>query len=107
MKNLLREFPDPHQEQEKFQKLWASVRPIWCEDIRSLMILWRNIGHNWKFNNEQKKLLQQYYDANLLLVECLNSDCYVSREVRQEIEETLLLPIEEIEKWKSRRKDEH
>jgi hypothetical protein len=38
------------------------------------------------------------FDANQLLVDCLNSDCYVSREVRQEIEDTLLLPIAEIEK---------
>jgi predicted NACHT family NTPase len=34
--------------------------------------------------------------------DCLNSDCYVSREVRQEIEETLLLPIAEIEKRQQR-----
>lgn len=72
----------------------------WKEQLKTVMIKYRNIGHDWQFNDEQKKLLKQYYDANLLLVECLNSDCYVSREVRQEIEETLLLPIEEIEKWK-------
>ncbi len=107
LNNRLREFPDPHQEKEEFQKLWASVRPIWCEELRSLMIMWRNIGHKWDLKLAEQDLLEQYYDANLLLVECLNSDCYVSREVRQEIEETLLLPIEEIEKWKSRRKDEH
>ncbi|KKD39580.1 MAG: NACHT domain-containing NTPase [Limnoraphis robusta] len=100
LNNLLREFPDPHQEQEKFQTLWAFVRSIWREDLRSLMIMWRNIGRNWNFNLAEQDLLEQYYDANLLLVECLNSYCYVSREVRQEIEETLLLPIEEIEKWK-------
>ncbi len=107
LNNRLREFPDPHQEKEEFQKLWASVRPIWCEELRSLMIMWRNIGHKWDLKLAGQDLLEQYYDANLLLVECLNSDCYVSREVRQEIEETLLLPIEEIEKCRSRRKDEH
>ncbi|WP_371411449.1 NACHT C-terminal helical domain 2-containing protein [Nostoc linckia] len=31
--------------------------------------------------------------ANHLLVDCLNSECYVSREVRQHIEDTLLLPV--------------
>jgi predicted NACHT family NTPase len=61
------------------------------------MIEYRNIGHDWQFSDEQKERLQQYYDANKLLVDCLNSDCYVSREVRLEIEETLLLPIAEIE----------
>ncbi|MEA5500671.1 NACHT domain-containing protein [Limnoraphis robusta] len=106
LNNLLREFPDPCQEPEKFQKLWASVRQKWCEDLRSLMIMWRNIGHKWDLNLAEQDLLEQYYDANLLLVECLNSDCYVSREVRQEIEETLLLPIEEIEKWKQNRQSD-
>ncbi|MEQ9666955.1 NACHT C-terminal helical domain 2-containing protein [Coleofasciculus sp. G2-EDA-02] len=65
------------------------------------MIQYRNIGHNWQFSDSQKQLLKQYYDANKLLVDCLNSDCYVSQEVRQEIEDTLLLPIAEIEKRKS------
>jgi hypothetical protein len=50
----------------------------------------------WELTDNQKQLLQQYYDANLLLVQLLNSDCYVSRHVRESIEETLLLPIEEL-----------
>ena len=62
------------------------------------MVKHRKIDRDFWFNQEQKKILKQYYDANLLLVECLNSDCYVSREVRQEIEDTLLLPIAEIKK---------
>jgi hypothetical protein len=64
------------------------------------MIKYRNIGYNWQFNNQQQEALAQYNSANQLLVDCLNSDCYVSREVRQEIEDTLLLPIAEIEKRK-------
>ncbi|MEH2463621.1 MAG: hypothetical protein V7K23_07570 [Nostoc sp.] len=38
----------------------------------------------------------QYYNSNQLVADCLNSDCYVSREVRQQIEDTLLLPIAKI-----------
>lgn len=57
------------------------------------MIEYHNIGHDWQFSNTQVSLLQQYYDANKLLVDCLNSDCYVSQSVRQEIEDTLLLTI--------------
>ncbi|WP_372726748.1 hypothetical protein [Nostoc sp. TCL26-01] len=41
-----------------------------------------------------------FYDANKLLIDCLNSVCNVREKVRQEIEETLLLPIAEIEKRK-------
>ena len=58
------------------------------------MIQHRDIGYDWQFSDEQKALLRQYYDANKLLVDCLNSDCYVSREVRQEIEKSLLLPTQ-------------
>jgi predicted NACHT family NTPase len=75
---------------------------VLAEQLRAVMIEYRNIGHDWQFSDEQKQLLQQYYDANKLLVDCLNTDCYVSREVRQEIEETLLLPIAEIEKRQQR-----
>jgi predicted NACHT family NTPase len=71
---------------------WMKIKGSeWTEQLQTVMIEHRNIGHDWQFSDEQKQLLQQYYDANKLLVDCLNSDCYVSREVRQEIEETLLL----------------
>ena len=60
------------------------------ESVR--MIKHRHIGHDWQFSKKQQDKLRQYYDANKLLVDCLNSDCYVSRAVRDEILETLLLP---------------
>ncbi|MGL4502491.1 MAG: NACHT domain-containing protein, partial [Planktothrix sp.] len=49
---------------------------------------------------EEAELLVEYCNANQLLLDCLNSDCDVSQDVREEIEETLLLPIAEIEKRK-------
>ncbi len=70
----------------------------WVEFENNAMTLWAliteysEINQNWQLDEEQQQLLQQYYDANKLLIDCLNSDCYVSREVRQEIEDTLLLP---------------
>jgi predicted NACHT family NTPase len=70
------------------------------ENFRSLIIKYRNIGHNWQFNDSQKQLLQQYYEANELFIDCLNSGGNVSPEVREEIEETLLLPKYEVKKYK-------
>ncbi len=67
------------------------------------MIKYSNIRHDWKFSPEQIELLEKYFKANKLLVDCLNSDCYVSQEVRQEIEDTLLLPQEEIEQYYAKR----
>jgi predicted NACHT family NTPase/DNA-binding XRE family transcriptional regulator len=80
----------------QFKKWWKTNGEQWTEDLQQIMITHRNIGHDWQFTDDQKQLLQQYYDANLLLVQCLNSDCYVSRHVRESIEETLLLPMEEL-----------
>ncbi|MEH2010086.1 NACHT domain-containing NTPase [Nostoc sp.] len=68
----------------------------WREQLRPVLVEYRNIGHDWQFTDKQKKLFKQYCDANKFLVDCLNSDCYVSRQVRQQIEDTLLLPIAEI-----------
>lgn len=61
----------------------------------------RNIQSHWHFSPEQQQVLQDYYDANQLLIDCLNSDCEVTVGVRQEIEATLLLPQRELEqrKW--------
>lgn len=81
-----------------FERWWEANGRAWTEQLRAVMIEHRHIGHDWQFSDAQLQLLQQYYDANKLLVDCLNSDCYISREVRQEIEETLLLPMSEIEK---------
>lgn len=84
--------------QEDFQQWWQVNGHAWTDQLRSVMIEHRNIGHDWQFNDAQTDLLQQYYDANKLLVDCLNSECYVSRAVREEIEATLLLPIAPTEK---------
>lgn len=60
------------------------------------MLRHRYIGHDWQFSKKQQDKLRQYYDTNKLLVDCLNSDCYVSRAVRDEISKTLLLPATEV-----------
>jgi predicted NACHT family NTPase len=96
LKALKKELLDVNNHREA-QQWWQINGSDWTEQLRAVMIEHRNIGHDWQFSDEQKQLLQQYYDANKLLVDCLNSDCYVSREVRQEIEETLLLSMLEIE----------
>ncbi|NJN87545.1 MAG: NACHT domain-containing NTPase [Leptolyngbyaceae cyanobacterium SL_7_1] len=93
---LKAQLPDLVEENyEDVQQWWQGNGQQWREELRVLMIEHRNIGHDWQFNDEQKQLLRQYYDANKLLVDCLNSDCSVSPDVRQEIEATLLLPMAE------------
>jgi len=81
-----------------FMEWWQANGQAWTEELRTVMIKHRNIGHNWQFNEQQQELLEQYFNANLLLVDCLNRSCNVTPAVREEIEETLLLPIAEIQK---------
>ncbi len=86
----------PNQSQKNLKQWWSTYGKQWTEDLRQIMITHRDIGHDWQFTNKQKQCIQQYYDANLLLVQCLNSNCYVSRHVRQSIEDALLLPYEKL-----------
>jgi predicted NACHT family NTPase len=100
LQELKEQLPDLDSNEWRFRQWWQANGQVWAEQLRAILIDYRNIGHDWQFSDEQKSLLKQYYDANKLLVDCLNSDCYVSREVRYEIEETLLLPVAEIENRK-------
>jgi predicted NACHT family NTPase len=65
----------------------------WANDLRKQAIAHRNIGQIWDFTPHQLEQLSSYCKANRLLVECLDSDCYVHQPVRQAIEQSLLLPI--------------
>lgn len=49
---------------------------------------------HWQFSEQQIKILKQYYDANKLLADCLTNAHYITRSVREEIENTLFLPAE-------------
>ncbi len=61
----------------------------WAERLLVVMIKERNIGHDFGLNNDS---LGDYLYANKLIVDCLNCDSYVTKEVREEILDTLLLP---------------
>ncbi|MEO0376485.1 MAG: NACHT domain-containing NTPase [Cyanobacteria bacterium P01_A01_bin.17] len=98
--DLKGQLPDP-ENFDTYRQWWGEQGSEWARQLRQVMIKHRNIGHDWQFTQTQKEKLQQYYDANQLLVDCLNSDCYVTKATRQYIEDTLLLPLSEIEKKNS------
>ncbi|MEM6448379.1 MAG: hypothetical protein AAF704_17685 [Cyanobacteria bacterium P01_D01_bin.123] len=91
MQTLKAQVPIRKGNLEAFKQWWQVNGKTWVEKLRTLITQHRNIGHDWQFSDRQKEKLQQYYNANKLLVDCLNSDCYVTRSVRQAIEDTLLL----------------
>jgi len=94
LQDLKDQLPEAASEnKENIKKWWATTGTAWAEQLRGVMIQHRNIGHDWQFSRKQRELLKQYYAANRLLVDCLNSGCYMSRKVREEIEGTLFLPV--------------
>jgi predicted NACHT family NTPase len=88
--------PSP-EDWQPFQKWWQAEGQQWREQLRQVMIEHRNIGHDWQFNEQQQQQLQRYYDANHFLVKLMKIDGAVSQEVRDEIEDSLLLPWDELQ----------
>lgn len=88
---LKAQLPDKALGKKPFLKWWKAIARSWTNQLRSVMIEHRNIGHDWQFSNQQIETLKLYYDANCWLVDCLNS-CYITNLVREEIEKGLLLP---------------
>ena len=57
----------------------------------------KEILDQWEFSPSQEQVLETYYAANQLLLDCVHSDCVVTTSIRKEIESTLLLPPTEQE----------
>jgi predicted NACHT family NTPase len=87
----------PTKIERGFDEWWQSNGEAWTGQLRSIMIKHRNIGHDWQFSPEQKQLLKNYYNANSLLVECMNIASHITPDVREAIEDTLLLSVNEID----------
>ncbi len=97
LQQLSDQFPNSRQSQERFGLWWQTNYSAWAEQLNITVINYRNINHQWQFSPEQQQVLQRYYDANQLLLDCLHSNCEVTAAIRQEIEATLLLPQKELE----------
>ncbi|NES00882.1 MAG: hypothetical protein F6J86_45130, partial [Symploca sp. SIO1B1] len=100
LQKIIEEIPDFFTEKAEFDRWQEKYAFTWLEQYRQLAIKYRNIGFDWKFTDEQETILKLYYDANVLLVDCLVDSNHIVASLKQEIQETLLLPIAEIEKRK-------
>ena len=85
---------DTKGNEEKFAQWWQANNEVVIKKLKSTFQNPEHLVRNWQFNEQQQNLLLQYYDANKLLLDCLNSSCNVTPAVRSKIEETLLLPTE-------------
>lgn len=93
LQHLKEQLPEIDQDHESFKVWWKDKGKAWIEQLKNVQIKYLDISQNWQFNIQQRRVLQQYRDANNLLIDCLKGSCYISRPVREHIEETLFLPV--------------
>ncbi len=97
LQQLRDELPSANQNREWLDDWWQKHYSAWVEELRETIAHYRNINHSWEFSPAQQQVLESYYNANQLLLDCLHSNCEVTAAIRQEIEATLLLPQQELE----------
>ncbi len=95
LQQIQEKMPDPDTDKEEFKQWWDTDVKAWIEQLRTVRIPDLNISHDEKFSQSLKKPLELYYVLNKYLVDCLKNSCDVPSEVRQQIENTLLLPLPE------------
>ncbi|MBW4657399.1 MAG: NACHT domain-containing protein [Drouetiella hepatica Uher 2000/2452] len=81
-----------------FQQWWRSNGAEWVEQFQQVMIQYRNLRYDWQITDEQRQQLKRYYDANQFLIELMKNEGEVSASVRAKIEDSLLLPWEELQR---------
>jgi hypothetical protein len=83
---------------DEYYQWYKNDSGAWANQLRELNRKYRNIDYDWQLEgSKQWGMLRAYCYANKLLLDCL-SQCYISLDTRQYIQETLLLPFHEIEK---------
>ena len=87
---LKEQLPDLGKGRDYSLQWWKTQGQIWAEKFRSMLVEYRQIGHDWQLTNLQLEGLKQYYQANQLLVDCLNSECRYDSAMRIDIETNLL-----------------
>lgn len=97
LQQLNAQLPNHTHTKSSFEDWCKKNYQAWATHLQETIALHRDIGNQWQFNPGQDQVLQSYYDANQLLLDCLNSNCEVTANIREEIETTLLMPQKELE----------
>jgi predicted NACHT family NTPase len=91
---MKQELPSVEENTNQFWLWWHKEGQAWLNNINSLTIKYRNLGYQWQFNSQQQQALKNYYQNNLLLVDCLNRSVNISPQIRQQLEHQLLKSTE-------------
>lgn len=96
LQHLKEQLPKIDQDKETFKAWWKAKGKDWIEQFKKAQINYSDISRNWQFDPQQKKVLQQYHNANNLLINCLKGNCYLNHLIREKVEKSLFLPIKSI-----------
>ena len=95
LQELEKQLPKP--ESQKLNKWLQLDSQKWINGFRTIVNRYHDFYQDWQLDEVQTELIQKYQNANLLLVEFLSKDeFYIDLEVRENIEDTMLLPKQEI-----------
>lgn len=91
LQKLASQLPCLSSNSEKICQWCRNKAEKWTQKLRSLLIVYRDIAHEWQFNIPQIELLQQYYYSNKLIVACLHKCENINPIIKEKIQESLLL----------------
>jgi len=100
LRELIDKLPEFYQYGSNLSQWILTNGFTWTQQLRLITMKYRNVGYQWDFSNQEWELLQQYYSANILLIDCLNNCTSVASNVKEKMKEALLLPLTELEKYK-------
>jgi hypothetical protein len=79
-----------------YELLWCEGEYLmWIEELKTAVSLDRNTQFYW--HSDYREILKLYYDANKLLIDCLERNFELTIELQQEIETALLVPEKELQ----------
>lgn len=95
---LKKPIPNPDDNQLLFDAWWKSNGKGWTEQFNYFFTQQplKTIP-NFVLTSQQLDRLKQYFISNEFLLECMNTNCMVNRDVRKKITNNLFIPIGEID----------
>lgn len=89
LRQLHQQLPPIQEPLNVHQHWWETQGDAWIEALRNWAIASRNIGHRWELSDRQLEILQKYYSASRLLLDCLQTVTAITPSFRDELEENL------------------
>ncbi|PZD73411.1 hypothetical protein C1752_02102 [Acaryochloris thomasi RCC1774] len=86
---LKEKLPDPAMGEINLQNWWQTDGLQWVESFQAWLTEHRHL--NWPPKGQGQ--LQQYYQANQRLVDCLSGECRLPSELKSQLQSTVLQPV--------------